>query len=76
MQWAMEEPFKRVKAQIVSFRVSFRGISFRASPQQAAGSSIPSFTSTSLQEGTHREKDIIWSAGTLYAAGADTVCWV
>jgi len=38
----------------------------------AAGTAVPSFTATCLQEGTYSESDIMWSAGSMYLAAADT----
>ncbi|KDQ16084.1 hypothetical protein BOTBODRAFT_157338 [Botryobasidium botryosum FD-172 SS1] len=38
----------------------------------AAGVAIPSLTSTCLEDTTHSEDDIMWSAGSMYIAGADT----
>jgi len=37
-----------------------------------AGVAAPSFTSACLEDGTHDEGDIMWSAASMYTAGADT----
>ncbi|KDQ16088.1 hypothetical protein BOTBODRAFT_144787 [Botryobasidium botryosum FD-172 SS1] len=44
----------------------------RVKADMAAGIAVPSFTSTCLEDTTHSENDIMWSAGSLYIAGADT----
>ncbi|KDQ16087.1 hypothetical protein BOTBODRAFT_173362 [Botryobasidium botryosum FD-172 SS1] len=44
----------------------------RVKAEMAAGVAVPSFTSTCLEDPAHSENDIVWSAGSMYVAGADT----
>ena len=43
---------------------------------QAAGVAIPSFTSALLQEGRASEDQVMWTAGSLYGAAAETVSFL
>lgn len=43
-------------------------------PIKAAGTAVPSYTSDLLEDGKVDHDMVKWSAMTIYAAGADTVC--
>ncbi|KDQ21383.1 hypothetical protein BOTBODRAFT_25823 [Botryobasidium botryosum FD-172 SS1] len=44
----------------------------RVKAELAAGTAVPSFTSSCLQDGSYNDYDMIWSAGSMYFAGSDT----
>ncbi|KDQ14673.1 hypothetical protein BOTBODRAFT_159106 [Botryobasidium botryosum FD-172 SS1] len=45
----------------------------RVKADMAAGTAIPSFTSDCLESGQYSDKDVMWCAGSMYGAGADTM---
>ncbi|KDQ14783.1 hypothetical protein BOTBODRAFT_32546 [Botryobasidium botryosum FD-172 SS1] len=46
---------------------------YRVKDDMAAGVAVPSFTSNCLETGEYSDADITWCAGSMYAAGVDTM---
>lgn len=72
----IERPHQYVKEQMVKTPVLLDADCTCWHNQQASGTAEPSFTADLMEDPNvtpEREADIMWSAGSLYAGGADTV---
>lgn len=74
----VELPFADVKKKMASLVLSPTDqscglVSDNVTFSQAKGTAVPSFTFNALQAGEAPDEIVKWTAGTMYAAGSDTV---